>query len=177
MDNKNSNSDEFLRLLLANQTRIYTYILGLVGTYHDADDVMQETTSELWKKFDEFTPGTGFVQWGIRVAYFKIQSFRQKKQRMNHRIIFDDDVVDKIVPKVEPTNKNLEKQLEAIRECIKKLKARDYQFLEMRYYNQVKPKEISIRLGLSLQNVYKGLARVHARLLKCVKQSLPGTIS
>ena len=34
---------EFVRLLLANQNRIYAFILTLVSNWSDADDVMQET--------------------------------------------------------------------------------------------------------------------------------------
>lgn len=169
---RKTESDEFLRLLLENQTRIYAFILGLVGNYSDADDIMQETTSLLWKKFDEFTPGTDFVAWGISVARYKVQNYRQKRQRMRKRVIFDDDILERISPKTEQANQYLEDRIGVVRGCLKKLKERDSLFLQLRYYDKIMPKEISGRLGMTIQAVYKRLARVHARLLKCVKLNL-----
>jgi hypothetical protein len=38
-----SKTNEFLHLLMANQKRIYTFILALVPNHQDADDLFQET--------------------------------------------------------------------------------------------------------------------------------------
>ncbi|MCK4629078.1 MAG: hypothetical protein KAT56_08735, partial [Sedimentisphaerales bacterium] len=60
-----SNTERFLKLLMANDKRIYAFILTLVPGRIDADDLMQETVTIMWRKFDDFEPGRDFVAWGI----------------------------------------------------------------------------------------------------------------
>ncbi len=56
--------ERFMRLLLANQQRIYGLILALVPNWNDADDIMQETSAVMWAKFDDYEAGTDFAAWG-----------------------------------------------------------------------------------------------------------------
>ena len=169
-------SDEFLRLLGIHQTQIYAYVLRLVGNYNDADDVMQETTSLLWKKFDEFEAGTNFVAWGIKVAHYKILNFRNKQQKLNVQLIFDNDVLDMMAAKTEQSNALL-KHFDLLERCLKKLSERDFNLIKLRYYTSIKPKEISNKLNIPIMTVYKKLARAHKRLLKCVKYRTQEVIS
>ncbi len=168
----NAPTNEFLNLFLTNQSRIYTFILGQLGNYHDADDVMQETTSLLWQKFDEFEPGTDFLAWSLKVAKYKVLNFLQKKRRLNARVIFDDDVLELLTPRIDKINDNLEKNIDIVRECMGKLTDRDLKFAKLRYYSNIKPKDLSQRFGINIQNTYKRLARIHARLLKCVRHNI-----
>ncbi len=54
MDSNNKKTKIFLSLLMANQRRINSYILSVVPNFSDADDIMQETISVMWRKFDRF---------------------------------------------------------------------------------------------------------------------------
>src|SRR5437868_4270223 len=45
---------EFAEYLGQDQARLYGYIHSLVRDVHDADDLFQQTTLILWKKFGEF---------------------------------------------------------------------------------------------------------------------------
>ena len=45
---------EFAEYLSQNQTRLYGYIHSLVRDLNDADDLFQQTTLILWRKFGEF---------------------------------------------------------------------------------------------------------------------------
>ena len=69
-------TERFLHLLTANHHRIYAFIMTLVPNSNDADDIMQETTTVMLKKFGEFELGTDFVAWGIAVAHYVILSFK-----------------------------------------------------------------------------------------------------
>ena len=44
--------DEFLRLYSSHHRLLYRYVLTLLGRPSDADDVMQNASVILWKKFD-----------------------------------------------------------------------------------------------------------------------------
>ena len=64
---KQIDGEEFTRLLLENQKRIWGLVLSLVPRGSDADDVMQETCAVLWRKFDQFEAGTNFGAWALRI--------------------------------------------------------------------------------------------------------------
>ena len=59
---------EFIALLTSNQSRLYAYVLSLVGDRQQAQDVMQETNIVLWRKASQFTLGTNFGAWMLKVA-------------------------------------------------------------------------------------------------------------
>ena len=61
---KRNKDTQFLDLLMRNQKRIYNFILLLVPNYSDADDLMQETVSVMWSKFDSYEPGYSFYGLG-----------------------------------------------------------------------------------------------------------------
>ena len=51
----------FVRLLLQHQNDLLGYILPLVGCLDDAQDVLQETATALWQKFDRYDPGRPLI--------------------------------------------------------------------------------------------------------------------
>src|SRR5262245_63568369 len=73
--------ERFLRLLLAHQRRIFAYVLALVPHWSDAEDIVQETCAVLWRKFDEFVPGTDFNAWALSIARYQVMNFRKKQRR------------------------------------------------------------------------------------------------
>ena len=46
-----------MRLFSTHQPQIFAYILTLLPAWHDAEEVMQETSVVLWNSFGEFEPG------------------------------------------------------------------------------------------------------------------------
>ena len=86
-----SQTENFLHLLMANHRRIYAFILGMIANRSDADDLMQETTTVMWRKFGEFEGGTDFVAWGVTIAKYRILNYRQKNRHT--RIQFSDEAV------------------------------------------------------------------------------------
>jgi RNA polymerase sigma-70 factor, ECF subfamily len=61
--NRDKRTFDFLKLVLQHQHEIYAYILMLVPHIHDADDLFQDGMTIMWKKFDQFQPGTKFAAW------------------------------------------------------------------------------------------------------------------
>jgi len=53
-----------MELSLLGQKGIYAFILFLLISPSDADDILQETLTVMWKKFDEFESGTSFCGLG-----------------------------------------------------------------------------------------------------------------
>jgi len=77
--NESERYKEFLRLLMANQHRIFGFIFALVPDMEAAEDLQQETMLVMWEKYREFKPGTNFAAWGIQIARNKCISIIMKK--------------------------------------------------------------------------------------------------
>ncbi len=76
-----------------------------------------------------------------------------------------------MLPVVKEADRHADGRLEKLKDCLKKLSPRESKFIELRYYQDLKPRQISPLLGLSILNVYKIMSRIHSRLLQCVTNS------
>lgn len=169
MDKKDQvKSERFLNLLMQKQMRIYAFILSVVRNFEDADDIFQDTVNTMWQKFSENQPIQNFVSWGIQVAYYKILEYR-KKQKRNVHVHFDSQLFDKVLAAAKTINMECDDRIEKLKKCLKRLGPRGKKIIELRYYQDLKPQQISELLGLSVLNVYKIMSRIHSQLVHCVK--------
>ena len=165
-----SNTNEFLRLLMANQKRIYAFILGMVPNHEDAEDLFQQTVLVMWSKFDNFTRGTSFAAWAITVAKYQILSRRKQHSRRSSQ--FSQAALELLQQESEQFIEQIDNRMQALRGCIRKLGQRDYELIQMRYENETSVKAIAERLGQSVQSIYKRLAFVHDALVRCIRRTI-----
>ncbi|MBI9015805.1 MAG: sigma-70 family RNA polymerase sigma factor [Phycisphaerae bacterium] len=165
-----SHTEQFLRLLMENQKRIQTFILMLVPNFSDAEDILQDTISVMWNKFEHYEPGTHFAAWGIQIARNKIMNFRKKKYHapMN----FDESLLEALVDQAVMMNDELDWRLEILQGCRRKLEQRDREILRLRYEEKIKAEEISKAVNRSIHSIYKDMSRIHTQLQRCVQRAL-----
>ncbi len=167
---ESSKTNEFLRLLMANQKRIYAFILAMVPNQVDADDLFQETVLLMWSRFDNFVRGTSFVAWGITVAKYQILSVR--KRHSTRSILLSQAAMDLLHDEAEPFAEQTDSRIQALRKCVDKLSQRDYELICMRYRDEASVKSIAEQMGRSIQGIYKRIARIHDALLRCVRKAI-----
>ncbi len=161
--------EQFLDLLMANQHRIYAYILSRVPRLADADDLMQETTTLMWRKYEQFTPGTDFVAWGNAIAHFRILKYLEARPA---HCPLDPDTAEAVGNDSDKMIQELHDRLVALKTCIEKLKENDRYLVQMRYEQDVTVKNIAERFGKSVQGIYQALSRIHEMLMRCVRRTL-----
>ena len=160
----------FLRLHTANQHRIYGFIMSFVSNWTDSDDVYQETLSVLWKKFDEFVPGTNFLSWAFKIAHFQVLSYRKKKNI--HRKHFSQAVVENLSEIANSSGNDSDMSLQALRKCIKKLPEQERRLLSLRYEDGATIKRVAQRIERSVNTLYKTYSRIHVQLFNCIRKQL-----
>ena len=167
-DSVKDKNREFVSLLVQNQRWIQAYISYLVPNRADCEDILQDTLTEMWNKFDEYEEGTNFKAWGISVARYKTLSHQRKNQKS--RFYFHSDTIQLLEKEaqVETGTGYLESQKDILKVCLKKLSSKEQQYLRFRYEQQLTFQGIAERYGISMQAVYKAISIIHARLLKCV---------
>jgi len=172
MPSNSDQHDEFMSLFLEHQPRIYGYIRSLLFQKADADDVMQETASVLWKKFDEFERGTHFDRWAMRVAFHQVRYFRQKKARESKRLQFSDTLVEILSEEAEVMADQSEEMAGALAVCVRKLPDKDRQMVGWRFEEGATNRSVSKKIEKSESVVSRNLSRIYETLMRCISLQL-----
>jgi RNA polymerase sigma-70 factor (ECF subfamily) len=163
-------TDQFLRLLMTHQNKIYAYIFSMVPNFADADDIMQEVTVALLHRFSDFQIGTNFLAWARKVAFYEILKFRKKQHRQP--LAFTEETLQAIAAYVEKESSHTEQMLDVLGRCLSKLNIREQQLIVLRYEDGATTQSVSEKLGVSIYSIYRAIERVQGILLRCVHRSM-----
>ena len=158
---------EFMKLYAGKERSIYKYIYVLVHDEVAADDVLQETVMVMLTKFQEFKPGTNFVAWAIRIAYY--QALKHLASR-NKRLVFNTELIEKLAQRAAAHTQQESHQQVALRRCMQKLSSRDRRLIELRYEDGSSVKKISQQVSRSAKGIYQSLNRIRWQLLECIQR-------
>jgi RNA polymerase sigma-70 factor, ECF subfamily len=162
---------EFAEYLRQDQSRLYGYIHSLVRDLNDADDLFQQSTLILWKKFDEFDRCRSFFSWACGIARFEVANFLRSRGR--RRLYFSDDLnLLLIEAQDEMTDEELEDRRLALGACVEKLRQRDRELVQECYAESAGVHEAAGRRGRSPQSVYNSLRRIRRALFECIARAL-----
>jgi len=161
---------QFFHLFMAHQNRVYAYILVFVPHGPDADDIMQETATVMWEKFETFTPGTDFARWARKIAYHKILDHRKKRGRRH--VVFSDDLMRLLTEEADAILEQTNPRLEALKLCLRRLRESDRHLVRLHYEEGITIKAMAERANRSVQGLYKVMVRIHNRLRRCVNMRL-----
>ena len=139
---------QYIELLTTHQSRLFTFLYAHVLNMADAEDLYQQVALVLWEKFDQFTPGTDFGAWAIRVADLTIKNFLRGKRRS--KVFFSDEVIERIIDyQTAAQPRQVMARTEALQGCLKRLPRSDRELVEQCYGSDTKIKDIAESLGRS----------------------------
>ena len=159
----------FLRLYLANQKRIFGFIVSMVPNWTDADDILQDTTEVMWRKFSDFEPGTNFAAWGIKIA--RLHVFREYR-KSHSPVKFDSETLELLSADYSGVFDKIDNRVSALQDCLKQLPDKQRDLIKMRYDQVVSVKEIAERVNKPAHTIYKMLSRIHESLMFCIRHKL-----
>jgi RNA polymerase sigma-70 factor (ECF subfamily) len=137
----------------------------------DAEDVYQQTAMVLWRKFSEFTPGTNFVAWSIRVAQLEIKGFIKARRR--RKVFFSDAILEGIATAYQAESGGIRAgRLEALARCLEKLGDRDRRLLKQCYAVDRDYKKIAIAEGKTIAAIYQAMGRIRKALYHCIQRTV-----
>jgi RNA polymerase sigma-70 factor (ECF subfamily) len=162
---------QFAELLHEHHRDLFNFIYSLVQHHADAEDVFQQTTLVLWRKFDDFVIGTNFAAWSTRVAHLTARDFVRSRRR--HSVSFSDELLEAIASSYRrPSSEVSAMRLEALGRCLEKLSRRDRRLVERCYSRQSKFAEIAKAEGRSVDAIYQAICRIRKNLYHCVGRTL-----
>ena len=161
--------EEFARLFSRHARPIYAFIMTLVFSHHDAEEVFQNTSVVLWDKFSEFRRGSNFFAWASRIAYFEVLNLFKQQRRSP---LLSDQAMDSLASEAMALSDQSTDRVEALSECLARLAVADREIIQDRYFYQRPPKQIAEMRSRSLDSIYRALSRIHNLLLSCVERTL-----
>lgn len=167
---ENERHDKFLRSFTANEMAIRAYVRRLVPTRADADDVMQEVSVVLWKKFEKFRKDGDFRAWAFGVARFAALAWRRDKAR--DRLVLDEDVVTKLASETAEIEPFLSSQREALEKCMEDFQPNQRKLLMKAYQPDSRIQDVANSSGRSIPGFYQWLHRVRKMLLDCIRRRI-----
>ncbi len=162
-----SHYEDFVRHLLQHEEQCRAFLRTQLGSWDEVDDVMQESSLVAWRKYDQFTPGTSFLNWLLTIARFEALNHRRRQARS--RIVLSAEVLDLIADEGIAESESLEQESRALDHCLEQLPPAQRELLRIAYQPGVRFNDIAVETGRSAQALYKTIQRLRAALLLCVE--------
>jgi len=162
--------DEFLRLYSRHYTHLQAFVLSIVPNWNDAEEILQESSTVLWEKFDQFQQGTNFLGWACRIARF--ECYRHLRGRKREHLLFSESFANLVASETVHMADELDRRREALAQCVAKLKESERELLRLRYEKGYSGSETASRVGRSIHAIYKSMKIIRNKLYQCVQNQL-----
>lgn len=170
MEDEVLKSERFFKLYNSVSTRVLSYLMIMVHNKDSAEELLQETATVLWSKFDEYKEDTNFGAWAISIARLKtLEFFRERKKS---RMVFDDSFYEKVSGQEKELSEDMPIRIEALKKCLDKLGANHKKLLSLRFKKGLAITKISQLTGRPLGSLYHSFSRLIRDLRNCVKKQL-----
>jgi RNA polymerase sigma-70 factor, ECF subfamily len=162
--------ERFVRLFVEGQREILRYILALVPNIDDAQEILQETAVDLWRKFDRYDPSFPFAPWACRFAFRRVLKHREQHARPLKYLSIES--LTQIAADRSEKEGILEDRRRALETCLQQLRDVDRLMVERRYSRQMSVAQIAGITGRNTSALYKALERIRRGLFECVNRRL-----
>ena len=161
--------EEFVELLQRATGQILAYVNAMLLNWDDAEDVFQESCVVLWRKFDDYRPGTNFTAWALRIAQNKVMDFQ--KARARRRVVFSPELQASLMDEISrPEASAANDGLDALSNCMERLGDADRRLARLCYGEGIRVREVAAQMNRSPQSVHNSLRRIRTVLLECVER-------
>lgn len=162
--------ERFVSLFTRHEPGLRAFVRSLLPGWDEVDEVMQNTSLVLWRKFDQFEPGTRFLPWACTVARFEALKFRRTMARDRH--VFTEELVNMLADEAAEEVDDFQDHRRALETCLSELPDRQRQILMAAYAPGRRINDVAAEIGKSATALYKSLNRTRAALSNCVQRHL-----
>lgn len=160
--------ESFVQLFVETEPALRSFILSQVGNWADMNEILQQTSLVLWRKFGQYEAGTHFRSWAFKIARFEILNHLKKQRRS--KLVFSNETLELLAVDEPEEEDYLEAHRHALAECLKKLKPEQRSLLRDCYEEGKTMKEVAQQQSRSLDALYKIMQRLRSSLLQCVER-------
>jgi len=163
--------DAFARLFAKHDRWLYSYLVTLLGSTAQAEEVFQEVCVILWREYETFQLGTDFVKWVAVVAHNQVRKFRRQQKQVGFQLV--DITFDLLASEAVERVDLFDYRRDALRRCLTKLSNADRSLVQECYQDhKVNFKATAHKLGRPENTVYKAMNRIRRVLFECINRTL-----
>lgn len=166
--------EAYKELFSRYQKKLFAYIFHLVGNKNEAEDILQNVFSKMYKNINNFDTSRKFSSWIYRIAHNEAINFLKQKNR-RHLVSWDDITKSKDKLDLAYKGEIIEEKwehLEIVREidrALEKLPKKYQQVLKLRYFQEYSYEDIGRILKKPVNTIGTLINRAKNKLLEIVK--------
>ena len=165
----NHNQETFVILLGQVQPDLRRYIYSLCHNMGDTEDIFQETSLALWRKFETYDKSQPFLNWSFRFAYYEVMKFREKSKK---RQLLSEETL-KLLSEECQKSQDIKKDHERfLSDCVTKLASDEQELVNMRYSQKMTVVKMNQHFGETGKKIYRALERIRFKLYACIDDKL-----
>ncbi|GAA4236613.1 sigma-70 family RNA polymerase sigma factor [Postechiella marina] len=153
---------------------VYGYQLKRIKNENDAEDITIRTFSRAFDRIETFDENYKFKTWLITISKnIHIDLLRKSKNSISQIVTNDDKSVYQILDESPSAEDKLitEQHLAKLLRDIKKLKPHYQEVINLRYFQELSYKEISLELKAPINNVKVKLLRAKKLLAEIINKT------
>jgi RNA polymerase sigma-70 factor, ECF subfamily len=164
----------FMEVFQEHYRQLFGYVYALVRNYTDAEDVVQQTSLALWKKFDEYQPGTNFFAWACSAARRETLMFLRGQRR--YRAHFSEAFQLRLATAMAGVHpQTINSRAEALADCVQGLPENQRELLLQCFGGTKSVAIVAQETGRTTYSIYSSLRHIRNKLLDCVNRSASGS--
>ena len=165
----------FVQLLIEIQPQLRSFIGHLMPIPDSRPDLLQEVNMLLWKKRKTFRMSADcakeFRNWAYTIARYVVMN-QQKRARRESKLVFGDEVLDKLACDFEESDPGIAERIPALRRCLRKIPENERDLLLERYTRHGAVEHRAREDDRSAAALRGVLFRLRVALRRCVEHEL-----
>lgn len=170
MDVDQDPQHRFMALFLRHQEDLRAFVGSVVRDRETVDDVIQETSIVLWRKFADYDPARSFGAWARGIAALEIRKHRDRVGRVP--VLLSPEAIAALSVAWDEEAEPPPPRLTALQRCLEHLDGSARALLEWRYRDGLELVDVAERSGRGQEAVGKSLQRLRTALAECVRRQL-----
>lgn len=154
-----------------NLPSVAAYVRSMTADFHDAQDILQEVSMAVVRKYGEYDHHRPFVAWAIGIARNEILAYRRRMSI--DRQVFDREAFNLITEAFAAAERDeVSPLLEALEKCLRRAQGKSRRLLEMRYVEDLRYEQMAGKLSVSVVSVKVAMHRLRSVLRDCIQRRL-----
>ena len=163
-----STSEEVARQWTESLPAVAAYVRSMTRNFHDAQDILQEVSMVVVRKYADYDQTRPFIAWVIGIARHEVMAYRRQLSVASRAL--DDAAIERIAEAFVESREQLNPLAEALEDCIKRVSGKARRLLDLRYINDLPYAEIAKATGASTTSIKVAMHRIRAGLMECVER-------
>jgi RNA polymerase sigma-70 factor (ECF subfamily) len=158
----------FLALHMGHQGSLFGYLLAAVHDFQKAEDLLQQVSLVLWRKFPEYRPGAPWLPGAFGVARREVaKHFRDRAPREAELTL---GLLDRVAATLAEEAGPVAARRRALSACLEKLPPDQRELVKQRYESGRSLDDLARAMNRTVAAVNMILVRIRRALLDCTRR-------